>query len=65
VAPPAGERAAFEKDRGADAGAVVNGKAADIEDQTRISQGQRTTSKVILPVILIKFGRLWAGMSEK
>lgn len=34
VAPPAAERAAFEEDGSADAGAVVNGIFLDVENQT-------------------------------
>jgi hypothetical protein len=32
MAPPAGERAALEKDGGADSGPILRGKAHDVED---------------------------------
>ena len=38
VTPPAGERAALEKDRGADTGPIVRGKPHDVEDARHSSQ---------------------------
>jgi hypothetical protein len=37
MAPPTGERATFEKDRGANAGTVVDGKSHDIENEGGLS----------------------------